>query len=50
MQEAKVMFQERSEKCEGERAACNWGKSMIQAKGHAKSLRLEGNTKEGRGR
>lgn len=52
MQEAKVMFQERFEKCEGECAACNWGKSMFQAKGtaHAKSLRLEGNIKEGRGR
>lgn len=49
-QDAEVVFQQRLERCEGGSSACNGGRSMFQATGTAcaKSLRLEGNTKEAR--
>lgn len=47
-----AIFLQRCEKHERESSACNWGKSVFRAEGtaNAKSLEVEGNKKEERGR
>lgn len=49
---ADAIFLQGCEKRERKSSACNWGKSVFRAEGtaNAKSLEVEGNKKEERGR